>query len=66
MTNLLVILEEVLDALTIPLQLGGVEPDGLHGLGHVPLAAGDGVVDEVLLHLPRLLLPQQVNGGGLD
>ena len=61
-----VVLEEVLNVLTVPLEPGGVEPDRLHGLGHVPLAAGDGVVNEELLHLPRLLLPQQVNGRGLD
>lgn len=55
-----IILEEVLYLVPVPLQPSGVESDGLHGLGHVPLTPCQRMVHEELLHLPRLLLAQQV------
>ena len=61
-----IIFEEVFYLGSVSLQPGGVEPDGLHCLGDVPLTARQRMVQEELLHLPGSLLPQQVGRAGLD
>ena len=61
-----IIFEEVFNLGAVSLQPGRVESDGLHGLGHVPLTARQGMVSEELLHLPGSLLAQQVGRAGLD
>ena len=61
-----IIFEEVFYLGSVSLQPGGVEPDGLHCLGYVPLTARQRMVQEELLHLPGSLLAQQVCRAGLD
>ena len=56
--RILIILEEVLDVASVPLEPGRVQADRLHRLRHVPLAPRHRVVREVLLNLHRKILIQ--------